>query len=386
MSDTGIATRGTSTRAERPEKQEDDDDDDEHRLDQGVDDVVDGAVDVRGGVEGDDRVHAGGKLGADDVHLPADAGNDIDRVGVGQHPDAHEYRLVAREPDVGVVGVGAQDDVGDVLETHERVALAPDHELAELVHRLQVGRCGEVDLDERPLGLPHGGQVVVGRERLPHLRRAHVQGRHLVRLEPGADGEGLPAEDLGPLNAFDGRQPRLDDPDEVVGDLVLLEDGGAEAQVHRRDLGVRWFDVDGGDLGLGGQVGAHLVHAGADVGQSIGRIEVELQAHADRRQPLDALRLDVVDAVGRGDRALERRSDEPAYELRVGPDVHRAHAHRGALELGVLPHVERADGLKPGDDDDEVDDDRQHGPANEDVGEPHGLTGSLDGGRERRSA
>ena len=37
-------------------------------------------------------------------------------------------------------------------------------------------------------------------------------------------------------------------------------------------------------------------------------VEVELQTDVDGRQPLDALRLDVVDAVGRGDRALERAS------------------------------------------------------------------------------
>ena len=39
--------------------------------------------------------------------------------------------------------------------------------------------------------------------------------------------------------------------------------------------------------------------------------------HGDRAEPLRARRLHVVDAVGAGDDALERRGDEPAHEIGV---------------------------------------------------------------------
>ena len=59
----------------------------------------------------------------DGVHLFANATDDVERVGVGQHPDAHEHRLLAGEAHVLIVVVGAQHDVGDVLEAHQRAAL-----------------------------------------------------------------------------------------------------------------------------------------------------------------------------------------------------------------------------------------------------------------------
>ena len=53
ISDTGMATTRHQHRAQRAEEQEDDDDDDEDRLDQRLAHLVDGVVDVLGGVEGD---------------------------------------------------------------------------------------------------------------------------------------------------------------------------------------------------------------------------------------------------------------------------------------------------------------------------------------------
>ena len=88
-----------------------------------------------------------------------------------------------------------------------------------------------------------------------------------------------------------------------------------------------------GTSASGRQVGAHLVDARADVGQRVGGVEVELEPDVDRREPWAALRLDVVDAVGGGDGALERRRDEAAHEVGAGADVDGAHGDGGALEL-----------------------------------------------------
>ena len=82
--------------------------------------------------------------------------------------------------------------------------------------------------------------------------------------------------------------------------------------------------------------------------------------------------------------ALERRGDEAAHEVGAGADVDGADGDGRALELRVLAHVERADRLQPGDDDHQVDDDREHRPADEDVGELH-VSGSRGAGRARAS-
>ena len=71
----------------------------------------------------------------DGLHLLANRGDDVERVGVGQHPHAHEHRLLPGEAHVLIVGVGAEHDVGDVLEAHQRAVLLADDELLELVDR-----------------------------------------------------------------------------------------------------------------------------------------------------------------------------------------------------------------------------------------------------------
>ena len=53
----------------------------------------------------------------------------------GSDPDAHEHGALAGEAHVLVVGLCAEDDVGDVLEANERAALLADDELLELVDR-----------------------------------------------------------------------------------------------------------------------------------------------------------------------------------------------------------------------------------------------------------
>src|SRR5262249_62153230 len=51
--------------------------------------------------------------------------------------------------------------------------------------------------------------------------------------------------------------------------------------------------------------------------------------------------------------------------------------HHRDVRARVLPHAQRADRLQPGDQDDQVDDDRQDRPADEEVGESHQLSSGL---------
>ena len=148
-------------------------------------------------------------------------------------------------------------------------------------------------------------------------------------------------------------------------------------QVHRRELCVGGRDVERGDLRFRRQIGAHLVHARADVAEGVGRGEIESQTDVDGRKAELTLRFDVVDTIGGGDGSLERRGDEAADEVGVGADVDRLHGDRRALDLRVLPYAHAADRLKPSDEDDQVDDDREDGTSNEDVGEPQGVSSAV---------
>ena len=88
-------------------------------------------------------------------------------------------------------------------------------------------------------------------------------------------------------------------------------------------------------------------------------------------------RLDVVDAVGARDDALERRGDEAAHEVGVRADVDGRHRDDGDVAARILPHAQRADRLQPRDQDDEVDDDREDRPPDEEVGELHQLSSGF---------
>ena len=243
-----------------------------------LDHLVDGVLDVGGGVVGDARLHAARQLLLDGVHLDAHAVDHVERVGVGQGPDAHEHGGLAREADLGVVVLRAEHHLADVLQPHDGAGLLADDEALEILHGAQVGVGGQVDLDERALGAADGGEVVVGGQRLTHLDRADVERGHALGLEPDAHGEGAGAEDVGALHAFDGGKARLDDAHQVVGDLVLLEHVGPEAEIGRGELAVGRLDVDDRHLGVRRQIAADLVDLGADFRERLDGVVVELQA------------------------------------------------------------------------------------------------------------
>ena len=87
---------------------------------------------------------------------------------------------------------------------------------------MQVGGRGQSDLDHLTLGVADRGDIVVGRQGRD-IARVHAIGLELLRIEPGAQREGLAAEDLGRLHALDGLQARLHHTNQVIRDLVRGE-------------------------------------------------------------------------------------------------------------------------------------------------------------------
>ena len=223
------------------------------------------------------------------------------------------------------------------------------------------------------LGPAERRQVVVPRQRVAHRRRRDAVRRHLVRLQPDPHRERAGAEDVGALHAADGAQLRLHDARQVVGDLVRIEVGRREAEIDRRELVVGRLQLDDRRLRLGRQIVAHLRDLGLNLRQRGVGVVVELQVHGDRAERLRARRFHVVDAVGAGDDALERRRDEAAHEVRVRADVGGRDADDRDVAARILPDAQRADRLQPRDEDDQVDDDREDRPFDEEIGELHQL-------------
>ena len=69
--------------------------------------------------------------------------------------------------------------------------------------------------------------------------------------------------------------------------------------------------------------------------------------------------------------ALERRRDEAAHQIGVGADVDGRHVDDRDVAARILPDAQRADRLQAGDQDHQVDDDREHRPLDEEIGELH---------------
>jgi hypothetical protein len=112
-----------------------------------------------------------------------------------------------------------------------------------------------------------------------------------------------------------------------------------------------------------------LLKPGRDLGQRRGAAVVEFQVHSDGADAGAAGRLDIVDAADRRHDALDRRGQKAANGLGTGTVVDRCDDHRRTLDLRVL--LQRQGGQRPPtrEQDHEVDDHREHGVFNKDVGE-----------------
>ena len=339
ISDTGIATTGTRTERKEPRNRKDDDHDDHQRIAQGFEHLPYGIGDVVGGIIGDAGLEPDRQVPLDGRHLRLYPFDDVDGIGVGERPDPDPDRGLAGIADVGIVVFGPQHHVGDVADPDDGPVLLAHHQPLELLDRAQVRVGGQVDLDECPLAPADGGKEVVGGQGLAYLGGADVLGRHPIGLEPDAHGERAGAEDVGPLYPLDGGKTGLNDAHQVVGDLVLLQDVRTEAQIGGGELAVGRLDVDNRHLRLRGQVATHLVHLGADLGQGLGGIVVKPEAHVDRGEAEGALRFHVIDAVGGGDGALQRRSNETAHQVGAGADVDGGDGDRRVLAVRVLTDV-----------------------------------------------
>src|SRR5438309_768019 len=121
-------------------------------------------------------------------------------------------------------------------------------------------------------------------------------------------------------------------------------------------------------LGLGGQLGAHLLQPRGDLRQRRRAVVVQLQVHSDARDAGAAGGFDVVDARDGRHGALDRRREEAAHGFGAGAVVHRRDQPRRALNVRILLYRQRRDRPPPHQHDHEVDDDREDRMLDERIG------------------
>ena len=92
---------------------------------------VDGVLNVRGRVVRDAEFHPRRQLGLYSRKGRAHVTNHFQRIGRGQHPDAHECRGLSVEAHILVIVLGAEHDVGNLTQSYDYAVLFLDHKLAE---------------------------------------------------------------------------------------------------------------------------------------------------------------------------------------------------------------------------------------------------------------
>jgi hypothetical protein len=327
-------------------------------------------LDEHGAVIGD--VHGdAGRQGALDLRPErADVLDDAERVAGGRHLDAEEDGVLAVHRHGGVGVLRPERHLGDVLDAHQGAVPRLHHHALERVDIGEAGIGGDVGDGVVALALARRRLEVVGADRLRHVVGRDAARRHAQGIEPDAHGKGLSAEDLGLGHAVDGRHQRLDDAREIVGDRRVRHRVAGKADIH--DVGgLSGLLDDDRVLRLGRDQKLDLLHLGHDVGHRLVRIVVEPDIGLDRARPLDRVRGDVVEPLGRRHRLLDRRGDEPLDELRRRAGIERGDGDDRVLQLRILPdrQVEAGDGADQ--QDEQAHHHREDRTTDEEIGEAH---------------
>ena len=227
---------GYNDRAHRTEEKKNHDHHDQQRINERRGNFVNGVADVFGRIVTDAGLEAVRKIFFDRLQFGAGSLDDVDGIRLRQWEDAHEHRRLTRIAHLRVVVFGPEHHIGDVFEPNRGVAALPDDEALELGGRVQIGVGREIHLHIGPLGRPDCRQIIIGSQGGANLRRTDIERRHALGLQPDPHGKRACAEDFRPLHAGHGRQTRLHNADQVIGDLALRENVRGETQVGRRKL------------------------------------------------------------------------------------------------------------------------------------------------------
>ncbi len=300
----------------------------------------------------------------------ADAVDDHQRVAGGRGEHAQVHRRIAVHQRAGLGGRGAQFDGADVAQAHQAVAIVADDHLAEVVDVGQVGVDPHVGHHVLPFHHARRRLVVVAADRLGHVGGGQAAPGQAVGVEPEAHRQVLAAEHFHLGHAVDGGEHRLDHPRQVVGQRRDGQGLAGKADVGDRG-GLAGGALDHRVVGLLRQLVAHRVDLGHGLGHGLGRIAVEQHADGHHAAPLHRGGGKVVDALHRRHRLGDRLGDEALHQLGGGAGVLGGDGDGGAFQQRVLADRQLAQGQRAEQQDQGADHQRQHRPADEQVGKGH---------------
>ncbi len=245
------------------------------------------------------------------------------------------------------------------------------HHVLELTDILQAGIGDDVGDGEIAFRLAGRGLHVVGEQGGRDIGPGDAARRHALRVQPQAHGEAGAAGDDGGADTGHGRQHRLHRAGQIVGDLRRLHLIAGEAEDHDRSAGIAQCAllVDDRIVGLTGNLVLHLLDLRQNLGQRLVGVIIELEIDGDAALPLAGAGGDVVDALGRGDRLLQRRGDEALHQLWRRARITGRDRDRGGLQIRKLPDRQLQHGTQPDEEDQRADHGGQYRPADEEIGE-----------------
>ena len=279
---------------------------------------------------------------------------------------ADEDRVFAVEGDARVGALRGEFDACDVLDAHKAAVPGFDDHALELVEVPEIGVGRDVRDDQETLGLTRGGLEIVGRNRSRDVAWRHATPGHLDRIKPHPHGERLRAKNIGRRHAIDRRQHRLDHARQIIRYRRSRELFAGEAEIHH-------------GRGLAGGLGDDRVvrflrdqifdrvHLGENFGQRLVWIEIQLDEDLDRAGALHRRRGHVVDALGGGDRLLDRRRDEALDQIRRRTGIDGRDVDDRVRQLRILSDRQYGRRPKADQQDQQADDDRENRALDEDI-------------------
>ena len=298
----------------------------------------------------------------------------VERVGAGCRLDADVHRGRTTERADAVVVFRAHLDPRHIPQQHTAVAFDLERDRGECLGGFEFGV--GVDAGDHVLAFHFtgGGEKVVLAHRIGHVAGAQTVTGELYRVQPQAHGEYLVAEYLCFGHARQGRQFRLDDPRQIVGNLRVAQLLAIETDVHQ-GRGVSRLLAQDRVFGILGQAVLDLIGLGQQFGEQAIAVRADARVDRDHREVLATDRRHVVDALGAGQALLHRLGDVALDGLGVSPWIGRGDGNQGIFHLRVLAQRQLAPGLKAQQYDQQADHGGEHRAADERVGKSHG--GSL---------
>ena len=362
------------------QEQEDDQGDQDECLHEGLDDLMDGGADERGGVVDSSELESGGEHPPHVVQRGRDAVGDLQGVGARRLENNEGRARLAVESGKGVVHLAAEFDAGDILDAGEAAALAGfDDDVEELVGFAESAERVDGELEVLALGgggltnLAGGDLDVLLLQSADHVVHGEAAALHLVGVQPHPHAVVLHREDEDVPDPLDPGHAVLDVEVEIVGKekVVIARVRCIEADYRHKGAGrllgddALTLDLDR-ELGQGGgdavldEHGRHV-----DVcAQLECQVEFILTVAAGPTAHVEHV-LDAVDLL------LDGRSDGVGNDFGVGSRIESCHLDHRRADIRVLGDGQLEDGHAAGDQDQDGDHRGEDGPVNEEAAD-HG--------------